>query len=427
MEMKAPRGTYDILPNEAQQWQYIESVMRQTAACFGYQEIRTPIFEHTELFQRGVGETTDIVSKEMFVFSDKAERSLALRPEGTASCVRSLIEHGVTKGVMPVKWYYSGPMFRYANIQKGRYRQFHQFGAEVFGSSDPQVDAEIIMFMLSILGKLGLKNTELHINSVGCPRCRQTYREKLIGFITPLTAHLCRDCQKRYLQNPLRVLDCKENICQQTIAGFPPIVESLCEECSEHYRQVQWLLVSNGVSFQHDDRLVRGLDYYTRTAFEVLLPGIGAQSAIGGGGRYDGLVKECGGTDTPGMGFALGIERIILALEQEQLMPDVAPACDIFVVAMNAGYSDLAFELVNQLRKSGLRADKDFNGRSFKAQLKHADRIGAPWVLFLGDDEVNTNSVSLKNMKNGQQARIDRNTLLEELHNLLAMNQEEKN
>ena len=419
MEMKAPRGTYDILPVEAQKWQYIESIMRQTAACFGYQEIRTPIFEHTELFQRGVGETTDIVSKEMFVFQDKAKRSLALRPEGTASCVRSLIENGVSKGVMPVKWYYSGPMFRYANVQKGRFRQFHQFGVEVFGSANPQVDAEVIILMLRILQRLGLNQPELHVNSVGCPECRQVYREKLVDFIAPHAEQLCRDCQKRYWQNPLRVLDCKEDSCHKTIAGFPPIIDSLCRECRDHYQKVQQLLSASGVAYQHDDKLVRGLDYYTRTAFEVLLPGIGAQSAIGGGGRYDGLVRECGGPDTPGIGFALGMERILLALEQERALPDTKPPCDIFIVAMNQNFTEQAFQMLSELRCAGFAADKDYNDRSSKAQMKHANRIGAPWVLLLGDEEINTESVTLRNMHNSQQVRIARKDLLSELNSLV--------
>mgnify|MGYP000874956003 CR=1 FL=1 len=421
MELKAPRGTYDILPAEAQKWQYIEQIMRQTAASFGFQEIRTPIFEHTELFQRGVGETTDIVTKEMYSFQDKSRRSLTLRPEGTASCVRSLIEHRLYGGVMPVKWYYQGPMFRYDRPQAGRYRQFHQFGVEVFGSSDPLLDAEVIILMLEILSRLGLTEYELHLNSVGCPACRQVYRKKLIAHLAPQVDKLCKDCQKRYEQNPLRVLDCKEAGCQEATVGFPVIMDSLCLECQEHYGAVKKALSSAGVSYLHDDRLVRGLDYYTKTAFEVHIPGIGAQSAIGGGGRYDGLVKECGGPEIPGIGFALGIERILLILEQKNRLPAPAAACDVFVVAMDPAYAGSAFELLLELRRAGLRADQDYNRRSPKAQMKHADRMGASLVLFIGEEEMEKQTVTVRKMKDSRQLSVSRAEILENIISLLAI------
>lgn len=421
MELKAPRGTYDILPTEAQKWQYIERIMRQTAASFGFQEIRTPIFEHTELFQRGVGETTDIVTKEMYSFNDKSQRSLTLRPEGTASCARSLIEHRLYGGVMPLKWYYQGPMFRYDRPQAGRYRQFHQFGVEVFGSSDPMLDAEVIILMLEILGRMGLSEYELHINSVGCPDCRQVYRTKLIAYLAPQVDRLCKDCQKRYEQNPLRVLDCKEAGCQEATIGFPLISDSLCPECREHYLAVKKALASAGVGFLHDDRLVRGLDYYTKTAFEVHIPGIGAQSAIGGGGRYDGLVKDCGGPEIPGIGFALGIERILLTLEHKNSLPAPVPSCDVFVVGMDPAYAGNVFELLLELRQAGFRADKDYNGRSPKAQLKHADRMGASLVLFIGEDEIKEQTVTVRNMKDSQQLSVSRAEILDTIASLLAI------
>lgn len=421
MELKAPRGTCDILPGEAQKWQYIEQIMRQTAASFGFQEIRTPIFEHTELFQRGVGETTDIVAKEMYSFNDKSRRSLTLRPEGTASCVRSLIEHRLYGGVMPVKWYYQGPMFRYDRPQAGRYRQFHQFGVEVFGSSDPMVDAEVIILMLEILSRLGLTEYELHINSVGCPTCRQVYREKLIAHLAPRVDSLCKDCQKRYEQNPLRVLDCKEAGCQEASAGFPLIIDSLCPECSEHYQAVKQALSTAGIGYLHDDRLVRGLDYYTKTAFEVHIPGIGAQSAIGGGGRYDGLVSECGGPEIPGIGFALGIERMLLTLEHKKGLPAPAASCDIFVVVMDPAYDERAFQLLLELRRAGLKADKDYNRRSPKAQMKHADRRGAALVLLIGEEEVREQTVTIRKMKDSRQLSVSRAEILEYITSLLAM------
>lgn len=421
MELKAPRGTYDILPAEAQKWQYIEQIMRQTAASFGFQEIRTPIFEHTELFQRGVGETTDIVTKEMYSFNDKSRRSLTLRPEGTASCARSLIEHRLYGGVMPVKWYYRGPMFRYDRPQAGRYRQFHQFGVEVFGSPDPMLDAEVIILMLEILSRLGLIEYELHINSVGCPVCRQVYREKLIAHLTPRVERLCKDCQKRYQQNPLRVLDCKEAGCQEAATGFPLIIDSLCQECSEHYRELKKTLTSAGVIYRHDDCLVRGLDYYTRTAFEVHIPGIGAQSAIGGGGRYDGLVKECGGPEIPGIGFALGMERILLIMEQLGTLPAPSAVCDVFVVAMEPAYAGMAFELLQELRQAGFSVDKDYNGRSPKAQMKHADRMGASLVLFIGEEEAKKQTITVRQMKDSQQISVSRAELIEKIISLLAI------
>lgn len=421
MELKAPRGTYDILPTEAQKWQYIEQIMRQTAASFGFQEIRTPIFEHTELFQRGVGETTDIVTKEMYSFHDKSRRSLTLRPEGTASCARSLIEHRLYGGIMPVKWYYQGPMFRYDRPQAGRFRQFHQFGVEVFGSADPMLDAEVIILMLEVLNRLGLIEYELHINSVGCPTCRQLYREKLITHLAPQVDRLCNDCQKRYEQNPLRVLDCKEAGCQEATIGFPVIIDSLCPECSEHYMALKRALESAGVSYLHDDRLVRGLDYYTKTAFEVHIPGIGAQSAIGGGGRYDGLVQECGGPEIPGIGFALGMERILLTLEQKNSLPTPTAACDVFVIAMEPTYAGTAFELLQELRQAGWRVDKDYNGRSPKAQMKHANRIGASLVLFIGEEEVKKETITIRMMKDSQQLSVSRAELLEKITSLLAI------
>jgi histidyl-tRNA synthetase len=290
VQIKAPRGTYDILPADSFKWQFIEKIMRDIAERFGYQEIRTPLFEHTELFERGVGESTDIVTKEMYTFYDRSNRSLTLRPEGTASCVRSFIEHGLYNGLLPVKWYYTGPMFRYDRPQTGRYRQFHQFGVEALGSNNPYLDAEIIIMLVEMLAGLGILDYELHLNSVGCPECRKNYREQLIGFIAPKKEQLCSDCQVRYIQNPLRVLDCKNKNCKASIEGYPTLYDHLCEYCGQHYLTVQKVLQENGISFIHDDSLVRGLDYYTNTAFEVHIPEIGAQSAIGGGGRFDGLI-----------------------------------------------------------------------------------------------------------------------------------------
>jgi histidyl-tRNA synthetase len=419
MQIKAPRGTYDILPDDSGKWQFIEKIMKETAEAYAFREVRTPLFEHTELFERGVGETTDIVSKEMYTFNDRAARSLTLRPEGTASCVRSLIEHRLYGGLMPIKWYYCGPMFRYDRPQAGRYRQFHQFGVEAFGSNNPYLDAEIIILMLEILSRLGLNEYELHLNSVGCPECRKEYRQKLIAFMEPFKKQLCKDCQLRYILNPLRVLDCKNELCHTAIAGYPVISDSLCDNCREHYAQVKAGLEANSISFIHDDKLVRGLDYYSNTAFEVHIPGIGAQSAVGGGGRYNGLVKECGGPDFPGIGFALGLERLLLAMDalnDKQLENDYS--C-VFVLPMKKDFEADAFKILSHLRRAGIRAEKDYMGRSTKAQLKYADKIGARVVLFIGEEEIQQGFLTLRNMESKEQLRVENNELVNTINNIL--------
>lgn len=406
MEIKAPRGTYDILPADANRWQYLEKVIKQTAEAFGYQEVRLPLFEHTELFQRGVGETTDIVSKEMYTFTDKSKRSLTLRPEGTASCVRSIIEHKLTGGLMPIKWYYTGPMFRYDRPQAGRYRQFHQFGIEAFGSNSSQLDAEVIMLLVEILHNLGLNDYELHLNTVGCPVCRQEYRTCLINHIAPLQDQLCDDCKVRYRQNPLRVLDCKVDSCRRAITGCPSIADSLCDNCRQHYAEVKQVLTDNEIIYVQDDNLVRGLDYYTNTAFEIHIPGIGAQSAVGGGGRYNGLVKECGGPDLPGVGFAIGLERLLLALESLDHEPHKSPV-DVFVVMMDKQYEKQGFGVLKRLRREGIKADRDYNDRSSKAQMKYANKLGAKLVLMLGQDEIEKGYCTVRNMETGEQFKLD--------------------
>jgi histidyl-tRNA synthetase len=417
MEIKAPRGTYDILPAEAKRWQYLEKVLKQTSEIFGYQEVRLPLFEHTELFQRGVGETTDIVSKEMYTFTDKSKRSLTLRPEGTASCVRSIIEHKLASGLLPIKWYYTGPMFRYDRPQAGRYRQFHQFGIEAFGSNSPKLDAEVIMLLVEILHNLGLNDYELHLNSVGCPVCRQEYRTRLVNYIAPVQDQLCNDCKVRYRQNPLRVLDCKIESCRKAIIGCPPIADSLCQDCRTHYDEVRQILTDHNIKYVQDDNLVRGLDYYTNTAFEVHIPGIGAQSAVGGGGRYNGLVKECGGPDLPGIGFALGMERLLLALES---LPDAdRPPLDVFLVLMDSQYDQEGFTVLQSLRRAGIKADRDFNDRSSKAQMKYANKLGVKTVVMLGQDEVEKDYCTVRNMETGEQFKLDNIDLADNIKKLV--------
>lgn len=420
MQAKAPRGTYDILPPDSAKWQYAEKVIYQTAQLYGFSEIRTPIFEHTELFERGVGDTTDIVTKEMYTFLDKSNRSLTLRPEGTASCVRALIEHSVYGGVMPVKWYYSGPMFRYDRPQTGRYRQFHQFGVEAFGSNSPYLDAEIIMLLVKILANLGLNDYELHLNSVGCPRCRENYRQKLIDHISPVQEQLCSDCRARYQRNPLRVLDCKISTCQTAISGFPNFLDSLCDDCREHYEQVKSVLEAGGIQYIQDHNLVRGLDYYTNTAFEIHIPGIGSQSAVGGGGRYNGLVRECGGPDVPGIGFALGMERLLLALDN--LPGRVAPEAklDVFLAILDEKYTIEAMRLLDSLRNAKIKADRDYNGRSMKAQMKYADKLGAQIVVLMGENEVSQGIFTIRNMKSGEQLEVKADLLISAIKDILA-------
>ncbi|SHG95105.1 histidyl-tRNA synthetase [Thermosyntropha lipolytica DSM 11003] len=411
MQIKVPRGTYDILPPQSSKWHYLEKILRETAEVFGYREIRTPIFEHTELFERGVGESTDIVSKEMYTFADKSERSLTLRPEGTASCARALIEHSAYSGLLPVKWYYMGPMFRYDRPETGRYRQFHQFGVEAFGSLSPYMDAEVIILLVEILHRLGLKDYELHLNSVGCPKCRRAYREKLISHIKPVKDLLCPDCQGRYEKNPLRVLDCKNEACHAAIKGYPVLYDSLCDECREHYAEVRKALSDNQVSYIHDDNLVRGLDYYTNTAFEVHIPGIGAQSAVGGGGRYNGLVKACGGPDIGGVGFALGMERLLLALAEGE--EEKAGIVDVFVAVMDRQYEDIGVKILTDLRRAGIKADKDYTGKSPKGQMKHADKLGVKMAILLGEDEVKNSFVTVRDMISKEQYQVGHRELID--------------
>ncbi len=426
MQVKAPRGTYDILPEQSIKWQWMEKIIKETAGRFGYQEIRTPIFEHTELFERGVGETSDIVSKEMYTFQDKAKRSITLRPEGTASCTRAFIEHGLYNGLLPVKWYYAGPMFRYDRPQTGRFRQFHQFGVEVFGSDNSLLDAEVIILMMEIFKRLGVPEPELHLNSVGCPVCRPGHRQQLIDFLTPFKEKLCTDCQQRYTTNPLRVLDCKNQACHNIITGHPTIADSLCPACAEHYGQVQAALAANGIAYIHDDNLVRGLDYYTNTAFEVHIPGLGSQSAVGGGGRYNGLVKECGGPHVPGVGFALGLERILLAIDLNKNQTDIPAAIDVFVITMENKFSDLALQLTNKIRRSGVSADMDYNNRSPRAQMKYADKANAKLVIMIGEEEIEKGFYLVRDMHTKEQYQIDNEALIGQIPDILSKNEEEK-
>jgi histidyl-tRNA synthetase len=406
MAIMAPRGTNDILPGAIQKWLFVEEKMREICANFGYKEIRTPIFEHTELFQRGIGDTTDVVEKEMYTFTDRGNRSLTLRPENTASAVRAFIENKLYADTAITKLFYMGPMFRYDRPQAGRMRQFHQFGVEVLGTSSPIVDAEIIILAVEVLKQLGLTDLKLKINSVGDDKCRPVYRKNLQDFFRPNFDKLCKDCQSRFDRNPLRILDCKNETCKELSKGAPIITDSLCEECSDHFEEVKKLLDVAKIDYILDPRLVRGLDYYTKTAFEIQYNPLGAQSAVCGGGRYDGLVEEIGGMSTPGIGFAMGFERILLALEKQNLLPKFEDNCDVYIVSPKGAHIDLVFEMAIKLRELNLKTEIDYTSRSMKAQMKQANKFKAKNVVIFGEEELTRESVVLRNMQTSEQQEV---------------------
>ena len=410
-----PRGTSDILPGEVEKWQYLEQVIRNLCREYGYREIRTPIFEHTELFERGVGEATDIVEKEMYTFKDRGNRSISLRPEGTAAVVRAYLENRLYAGPQPVKLYYLGPMFRYDRPQAGRYRQFHQFGVEALGSHDPALDAEVMAMAMDLYSRLGLREIELHVNSLGCPQCRPVFRERLREFFRERDGVLCRHCRDRLERNPLRILDCKEEGCRGAAQGAPTVLGSLCSPCEDHFRAVLGYLEQLGVPYTVNPYLVRGLDYYNRTAFEVVARDVGAQSSIGGGGRYDGLVEACGGPDVPGIGFASGLERVLLAMERQGISVPSPPGLDVFLVAADEAAREQSLVLVQQLRKSGLAADRDYMGRSLKAQMKFAGKLGVGLVAICGAGELARGAVILRDMRTGIQEEVPLSKLVEEV------------
>ena len=398
MLTNAPRGTKDILPDTVGAWTYVENVIRDLCAHYGYHEIRTPIFEHTELFQRGIGDGTDVLDKEMYTFTDRGDRSLTLRPENTASAVRAYLQNKLYADGGLQKLFYIGSMFRYDRPQAGRMREFPQFGVEAIGGDSPAVDAEAILLAYDVLTALGLTGLTLKLNSVGCPNCRPVYRERLQTYFKEHLPVLCHDCQDRYMRSPLRILDCKVDAQKPFMAGAPAITDCLCEECAEHFEAVQSHLTNAGVVYELDPRLVRGLDYYTRTAFEIAYPPLGAQSAVAGGGRYDGLVEELGGNPTPAVGFAAGLERVLLALEQQDLLPVQPPAADVFLIARGDAAAAAVFPLLHGLRQGGVRALMDYAGRSMKAQMKQANKSGARYAVILGEDELARHEAVVRNM-----------------------------
>lgn len=413
-----PRGTNDVIPGEVEKWRYVEDSFRQLCREYGYAEIRTPLFEHTELFNRSVGDTTDIVEKEMYTFFDRSNRSITLRPEGTAPVARAYLENGLHKGPQPVKLYYAGPMFRYDRPQAGRYRQFHQLAVEVFGSPGPAIDAEVMAMVMDFTGRLQL-DVELRLNSVGCPECRPVLRQKLKSYFEAQKGNLCKDCLRRLEQNPLRALDCKEPDCRELAAEAPTSLDCLCPECAGHFEEVQRYLAALDIPYAIDRHLVRGLDYYTKTAFEIVTPQSGAKAAAGGGGRYDGLVASLGGPSVPGIGYALGLERLLGAMEEQGAFLPGKEALDVFLASGDGIPEEEALKLLWSLRKEGVSADKDYLGRSLKAQMKFAGKAGARFVAILGPDELARGTVALKNMATGSQIEVPATNLAGEVRRLL--------
>lgn len=406
MKYESVRGMRDILPGEIGYWKQVEEKVREVATCFCYREIRLPLIEHTELFSRGIGEETDIVNKEMYTFLDKKNRSLTLRPEATASVVRAYLEHGLHVTEPFQKLFYIGPMFRYEKPQKGRSRQFHQYGIEAIGSLDPALDADVISFAWTLMDMLGLSGLSLRLNSIGCAEDRQRYKKALSGYFATHIDEMCTDCQRRYDSNPLRILDCKNGHCQPHIQQAPASIDYLCADCDRHFAEVQGCLDKLGLNYGIDARLIRGLDYYTRTVFELISKDLGAQDALLGGGRYDGLVQLLGGPDTPGVGFAGGMERLILVLQKKNSSFGREKRLDLFLAALGEEGRLLALTLAQSLRSQGISVDLDYRGRSLRKQLGHADQIEARYLIVLGEDELSSKQGRIKNMDKREEYEI---------------------
>ncbi len=402
----AIRGTADVLPDESYKWQFVEGKMLETARLFGFNEIRVPVFEHTEVFTKNVGETTDVVQKEMYTFTDKGDRSITLRPEFTAGVVRSVIEHGLVNGALPVKACYVGGCYRYEKPQAGRMREFHQFGAEMFGAADPAADAEMILFAYTVLSNIGINNLSLEINSIGCPECRKKYHEALKSFFKSNEEELCETCKDRLERNPMRILDCKSPVCKGIAENAPVMLDYLCDECKEHFEGVKKHLEAVGINFIVNPKIVRGLDYYTKTVFELISGDIGAQATVCGGGRYDGLVGQMGGPSLPSLGFAMGIERLLMVMENTGVAFPEPAKPDVYIATMGEAARVEATKLCMQLRREGFSALTDVAGRSVKAQMKYADKIGAAFSTVIGDDELANNKCVLKNMQTGEQREV---------------------
>lgn len=409
---KAIKGTKDVLPKDVHKNQYIEATALDIASKFGYKEIRTPVFEHTELFQRGVGDTTDVVQKEMYTFDDKGGRSITLRPEGTSGAVRSYLENGLCNEALPQKVCYLTSCYRYEKPQAGRLREFHQFGVECFGSASPLADAEIIALAKSLFDTLGVKDLSLKINSIGCPTCRAEYHKALKEYFSSRKDELCDTCKSRLDRNPMRILDCKSPICHEIAEGAPVVIDYLCDECKEHFENVQKYLKAQNIEYTINPQIVRGLDYYTKTVFEFVSNSIGAQGTVCGGGRYDGLVEELGGQHTPSLGCAIGIERLMLLMEAQGCEFPEAEKPDLFIVALGEKATLKAVEIAKDMREEGFSALLDLNQRSVRAQMKYADKLGAKFNVVIGDNEVEAKTAKLKNMQTGEETEINLDTFV---------------
>ncbi len=403
---KKIKGTEDVLPKDSYRWQFVEDVMRKESAAYGFKEIRTPVFEHTELFARGVGQTTDVVQKEMYTFDTKGGESVTLRPEGTAGAARAVLEHGLVNDSLPIKASYFVSCYRYEKPQAGRLREFHQFGLECYGTQSPVADAELICAAQSIFDRLGIKQLRLEINSIGCPTCRAEYHKALKEYFYGYKDELCETCNSRLEKNPMRILDCKSPICSKIAQGAPKITDYLCDECKEHFASVQKYLDAAGVEYTVNPTIVRGLDYYTKTVFEFVTDFIGAQGTVCGGGRYDGLIEELGGKHLPSLGFAMGIERLLMLMDKQGIEIPKPSTCDLYVAVMGEGASLKSFEIIKAVRSCGLIAETDIVGRGLRAQMKYADKIGAKFSMVLGDNEIEQGKAVIKNMSSGEQTEI---------------------
>lgn len=415
---KAIKGTKDVLPKDVHKNQYIEATALDIASKFGYKEIRTPVFEHTELFQRGVGDTTDVVQKEMYTFDDKGGRSITLRPEGTAGAVRSFLENGLCNEALPQKVCYLTSCYRYEKPQAGRLREFHQFGVECFGTASPLADAEIIALAKSIFDTLGVRDLSLEINSIGCPKCRAEYHKALKEYFASRKDELCDTCKGRLDRNPMRILDCKSPICHEIAQGAPVVIDYLCDECKEHFEKVQKYLDAQNIEYKINPQIVRGLDYYTKTVFEFVSNSIGAQGTVCGGGRYDGLVEELGGQHTASLGFAMGLERLMLLMEAQGCEFPQAEKPDLFIVALGEKATLKALEIAKDMREEGFSALLDLNQRSARAQMKYADKLGAKFNVVIGDNEVENKIAKLKNMQTGEETEINLDTFVSGFYNI---------
>ena len=419
MQIKRPKGTQDVVPSEIVKWRTVEGIVSDAAEQFGFREIRTPVFEDTGLYVRSVGDTSDVVTKEMYTVSSKGDTTFTLRPEGTAGVVRAMLENGIMNEGFPQKVYYIIPAYRHEKPQAGRLREFHQFGVEMFGTSSPYADAEIILLAASILDGCGLDNVELHLNSIGCPECRAKYREALKSFFAPRIDEMCDTCRERLDKNPMRLLDCKSPICKEIASGAPIITDYLCDDCRAHFESLKKILTDYGVKFEVDPKIVRGLDYYTRTVFEFISRDIGSQGTVCGGGRYDGLVSELGGQAVPALGFGMGLERLIMTMENCGCEFEEPKTCDIYVASMGDVAQGKSALLADAIRQAGYAAEFDLVGRGLKAQMRYADKIKAKFVCVLGDNELETGEAKIKNMRTGDETPVKLTEFIETFANII--------